>query len=505
MTRSDIVMPEAGPAAQVIAWLAGEPSADPVRDLPEMLAQLETLLRAEVTPLQMHRAVELFRVRARDVREQLVPRLVERALPLPSDLFNASTALERVNELLARGYSRLLSDPGSGVVTQSRRPEILATEALTLLTDALWMAGLKGSAPRAGLWNEAHRVFHLATVAAGSTRLPAELPRGAVQGVYKRMLALAAAQPEALTARELEWTVRYLEQCAWRAELSTQPKKDIETWDYWIDPAQDVGPVAMVRRAPPPVDGMMYFSAAELARGATGHLDQLEKALDAGGEVIPGADLPELPAGLPSAEIGKLLRKLRERWAMPPRREQVRRRSQYEVEVCIGLRAIWRMKHAGEEAAKIVQWRVVNESPGGYAIMSVEADPGSLSAGMALALRRQVGAAWSICVVRWVRSDSPRQVELGLEAISTESTPVRVGFRGGDDPGEMMPALVLPPAAGIRRHQAILAPSGAYRSRRFILVHEGERIYVAQGRLLSLDMQTAAVELFQFEYDPYPL
>lgn len=505
MTRSDIVMPDMGPAAQVIAWLAGEPSADPVRDLPEMFAQLEVLMRADVNALQLHRALELFRLRAGDVREALVPRLIERALPLPSELFNAASSLERVNEMLARGYIRVLADPGAGVVTQSRRPETLATQSLRMLTDALWLAGLKGSAPRAGLWNEAHRVFHMATVAAGSAKLPAELPRGAVQGVYKSLLALAAAQPEAMTARELEWTVRYLDQCAWRSELSTQPKKDIETWDYWIDPAQDAGPIAMVRRAPPPVEGMMYFSAAELARGATGHLERIEKALDAGGEVIPGADLPELPVGLPPAEISKLLRTLRERWAMPPRREQVRRRNQYDVDVCIGLRSIWRMKHAGEEAARIVTWRVVNESPGGYAIMSVEAAPDTLSAGMALALRRQVGAAWSICVVRWVRSDSPTQVELGLQTISNESTPVRVGFRGGDDPGEMMPGLVLPPAAGIRRHQAILAPSGAYQSRRFVLVHEGERIYVAQGRLLSLDMQTASVELFQFEYDPYPL
>ncbi len=505
MTPSDSAMIDTGPAAQVIAWLAGEPSTDPVADLPEMLNRLELLMRADVTALQLHRVLELFLQRASDVREVLVPRLIERALPLPSNLFNAASSLERVVEMLAKGYARVLADPAGGVVTQSRRPEMLAAQSLKLLTDALWLAGLKGSAPRAGLWNEAHRIFHMATIAAGSPNLPMELPRGPVQGAYKGMLALAAAQPEALTARELEWAVRYLEQCAWRAELSTQPKTDIETWDYWIDPAQDTGPIAMVRRAPPPVDGMMYFSAAELARGATAHLERIEKAVDAGGEVIPGANMPELPAGLPPTEITKLLRTLRERWAMPPRREQVRRRSQYDVEVCIGLRPIWRMKHAGEDAARIHQWRVVNESPGGYAIMSVEADPDTLSAGMALALRRQVGAAWSICVVRWVRSDSPSQVELGLQTISNESTPVRVGFRGGDDPGEMMPALVLPPVSGIRRHQAILAPSGAYQSRRFLLVHEGERIYVAQGRLLSLDMQTANVELFQFEYDPYPL
>ena len=495
-----------GTAAEVIAWLGAEPSVDPVADLPDMLRQLERLLRSEdVMPLQLHRALELFVVRVADAREALVPRLTGRSLPLPSDLFNAVSTLERVVISMANGYSRVLSDVGSAMVTQSRKPEVLSARALALLTDAVWLAALKGASPRAGVWNEAHRVFHMATVAAGSEALPAELPRGAVQGAYKAMLAMAAAQPEALTAREQEWLYQYLEQTAWRAELSTKPKTGIETWDYWIDPAQDAGPIAMVRRSPPPVEGMIYFSAAELARGATGHLERIDAALGAGGEVIPGASLPELPAGLPPQEIAKLLRSLRERWAMPPRREQMRRHNDYMVDVCIGLRSIWRLKHAGEEAAQVMSWRVQNESPGGYAIMSLEVASNTLSPGMAVALRRQVGAQWSVCVVRWVRSDAPDRVEVGLQTISNESTPVRVGFRGGEGPGEMMPGLVLPPVPGIRSHQAILAPSGAYQSRRFLLVHEGEHIYVAQGRLLSLDMQTSHVELFQFEYDPYPL
>lgn len=506
MNPSDSALPATGSAADVIAWLGGEPSVDPVADLPDMLHHLELLLRSDnVSALQLHRALELFTLRAADVREVLVPRLTERSLPLPSDLFNAASTLERITAGMANGYARVMADTGTAMVTQSRKPEVLSVRALHLLTDALWLAGLKGSAPRPGLWQEAHRIFHMATIAAGSPKLPAELPRGPVQGAYKAMLALAAAQPESLTARELEWTVRYLEQCAWRSDLSPKPKSGIETWDYWIDPAQDAGPIAMVRRSPPPVDGMIYFSAAELARGATGHLERLDKAGDTVGEVIPGANLPELPVGLPADEIVKLLRTLRERWAMPPRREQVRRHNEYAVDVCTGLRSIWRMKHAGEESARVLSWRVVNESPGGYAIMSADADPDMLSPGMALALRRQVGAHWSVCVIRWVRSDSPSRVEIGLQTISTESTPVRVGFRGGDGPGEMMPGLVLPPVPGVRNHQAILAPSGAYRSRRFLLVHEGDRLYVAQGRLLSLDMQTAHVELFQFEYDPYPL
>ena len=496
---------EAGQAAPIFAWLATEPSDDPVLDLPQLASMLDALLSADPPPGQLFRARELFLLRARDAREMLVPRLTERALPLPEALFNATSQLEAISMTLAKGYVRVMADASSAEPAPQRGPESLARQALEMLSDALWLAGMKGALARAGLWAEAHRIFHITNTEARTTKLSAALPRGPVQGAYKRLLTLAAAQPEALTARELDWTVRYLEQCAWRAELSAQPRGDIETWDYWIDPAQDDGPVAMVRRAPPPVDGMLYFSAAELARAATGHLESLERALDAGDDVLPEGDLPDLPAGLSPADISKLLRCLRERWAMPPRREQMRRRSQYDVQVCVGLRSVWRMKHAGEAAAHIVNWRVVNESPGGFAIMSVEADPGTLAAGMVLALRGEPEDPWAVCVVRWVRSDSPTQVELGLQIVSTAATPVRIGFRGGDGPGEMLSALVLPPLAGIRRHQAIIAPAGAYRSRRFLLVHEGERIYVAQGRLLSLDMQTASIELFQFEYDPYPV
>jgi hypothetical protein len=36
-------------------------------------------------------------------------------------------------------------------------------------------------------------------------------------------------------------------------------------------------------------------------------------------------------------------------------------------------------------------------------------------------------------------------------------------------------------------------------------VSDIDRVYVAQCRLLTLDIQTASLELFQFEIDPYPI
>jgi hypothetical protein len=125
---------------------------------------------------------------------------------------------------------------------------------------------------------------------------------------------------------------------------------------------------------------------------------------------------------------------------------------------------------------------------------------------MAIALRRDPKEAWSICVVRWLRSGDAGQIEMGLQIVSKGAVPVQVGFRLSSDRSvAMVDALVLPVLPALRQHQAVLAPSGTYTSRRFSLVSDIDRLYIAQGRLLSLDMQTSNVELFQFEIDPYPL
>jgi hypothetical protein len=96
-------------------------------------------------------------------------------------------------------------------------------------------------------------------------------------------------------------------------------------------------------------------------------------------------------------------------------------------------------------------------------------------------------------------------VEIGLQMVSKNAIPVRVGFRGGDNHTVLRSALVLPVLPALRQHQAVLAPAGTYASRRFTLVSDIDRVYVAQCRLLTLDIQTSSLELFQFEIDPYPI
>jgi hypothetical protein len=153
----------------------------------------------------------------------------------------------------------------------------------------------------------------------------------------------------------------------------------------------------------------------------------------------------------------------------------------------------------------ISRWVVTNESPGGYAIMQLQGRGAGLVAGVAVALRRNTQEPWNLCVVRWIRSDSTEHIEIGLQMVSRGAIPVQIGFRGTEKPQSMVRALVLPVLPALRQHQAILAPAGTYASRRFTLVSDIERVYVAQCRLLTLDLQTSSIELFQFEIDPYPI
>jgi hypothetical protein len=322
------------------------------------------------------------------------------------------------------------------------------------------------------------------------------------------MLAVAVAQPESLTARELAWLFDYLGAEADCGELSFGAPQQAST-AWWVDPAADGPPVAVLRQTPPSASAPWYFSPAPLARALALRLGKLEAELaeaeGTGAELEPfGALEAELPLGLTPLEVVSLLRRLQLRWMSPLVRELPRRRQRYAVQVCVGLRAMWALGRSAHGEGRVVDWLVLNESPGGYAIINVAGVDEALVAGEVLALRRDASEPWAVCLVRWARSDSPEQVEVGLQVIAMSYQSIQVGFRGATLQ-TMAPALALAAMEPVRRRPAILAPAGTYVSRRFVFVRDSERIYVAQGRALGLDLQTANIELFQYETDPYPI
>ncbi len=501
---------------ELLEWLKGDPADDCVADLDALLGRLPRLLELAAGTQEFAGCLQQFDERVFDVAERLKARLLEAELPLSAELRGAAG---RLVELLQEvgGVFALLGEHRDlrTLLAKARRHELslLLARALALMGDAYLVScvAAMGDPPR--LW---HRVYamlpHLDDGEGGadSDALP-EAAAVSPAAQFNRLAALAVLEPASLTARELVWAFEYLGAHSGGMELSRRPLQP-EGAVFWIDPASDGPPVARNRRAPPRGLEVINFSAMALCRRLGEQIESLERRI-ADAEALGlerETDLQDpgesgLPLGLTPLETLSLLQRMRERWSTPPSREHPRRPNQYTVQVCQGLRPIWNMlRGEGGGLGHVSRWVVFNESPGGYAIMNVSGVAGVLSAGMVLALRRSDNERWSICIVRWIRTEDAARVELGLQVVAHGCTPISIGFRGSERSATTA-ALVLPPLHGVRRNTAILAPAGTYKSRRFLIVREGRHLYVAQGRVLSLDMQTANVELFQYEIDTYPI
>lgn len=493
----------------VLGWLSGEPDDDPVNDLGRLRDHLVVAGDGSLSIAQREALLDLLRIRALDICGRFRAQLITTSLPLSRELHLPAVSLIDSLLMLAEHYRALLADLQRRWLWSKRQEMVvLGGRALGLVGEAALLGAMAGSVSPPGLWQHAHVLW----LASGRReQLDAVEPEDTMPAIcvqYRRLLTVAVSQQESLTARELQWLYDYLDVAAADAALSAQPLPT-EGVAYWIDLTEDSAPTVESRKPAPDGPDVLHFSPQPIARRIGLQIEWLEErvlqaevvGLERDGELLD-PDASGLPEGLTPVEVLSLLRRLRERWASPPVRTQPRRKHQYTVQVVAGLKAIWDVGR-GNPAA-VGEWMVFNESPGGYAILCVGGVESALSAGMIITVRRESSQPWTVCVVRWIRSDNPEQVELGLQVVAQGYTSVSIGFRGSDA-RTTAPALMLPPLPTVRPNLALVTHAGTYVSRRFVLVHEAEKLYVAQGRVLGLDMQTAAIELFQYEIDPYPI
>ncbi len=487
----------ADPTRPIIEWLNAAPSRDLSAEILALDEQLDALHGPSISSQQFQHCIELFHARAQSLAISHRHGLRTEALPLPSPILTRARALSSSLMRVAQGFERVLTDADArSGLPQKRLDETTPARALRLLGEVYLVMSQAGLEPDPELWRLAWRLYSISRNANGAVE-PAANPVETALYAYKRLLAMPSLAPAELAPAELDWAADFLGRVTTLVHVQEARPPSLDGAWYWLDPTGSAEPQACVRREAPDGRSLLFFSTTGLARRAS------ELLLRHG---TPG-DTPELAvqADFPGVQPVPLLEKLHARWSVPPRREQSRRRQDYPVQACVGLSAIWNTLRYGNDADLITEWSVINESPGGYAIMNVQGRAAGLQAGMAIALRRDPRDTWSLCVVRWIRSDAVNQIEIGLQMLSRGAIPVNVGFRGAERDVGIVRALVLPVLPALRQHQAVMAPAGTYSSRRFTLISDIDRVYVAQCRLLSLDLQTSGVELFQFEIDPYPL
>ena len=483
--------------SDTLDWFA-HPAAREVRvELAEARARLSAFSALPVSINQFHRILDLFQGRADTVATAINALLRDAGQPLAPDLLLLAQHLDHLESQICDGYLRVIKDIEHRFVRSRRRdPSSVAARALKAARERLAIAAYSAQAAPRELWAQIHHLYRVSR----ANQLPPEAAADAGR-IYREMLAFAAIQPERLSGQEVAGAADYLGRFATAVMLFDTPPTTADFRMFWVDPALDSAPVALARKLPPAGDEVVYFSCTRLGTLAAEHLRELEAGTDPAQLRLP-------PEAAKPAYRG-LLRKLHETWAEPPTRHLVRRGHSYPVRMCIGLAALARLfdSQCGDDAELATQseWTVLNESPSGFALVHATGDIGGVQTGEAVAIRAADNKPWDICIVRWVRNEPPDTVEVGLQILASSAQTVRLAFRHTPAPQPTVTALRVPALRALRAHDAILAPSGTVISQRFVMVAEDERTHVAQGRVVNLDLQTACVELFQFQDDPYPL
>ncbi|MBU0752042.1 MAG: hypothetical protein KJ787_12275 [Gammaproteobacteria bacterium] len=490
-----------------LAWLAQPPAEDPLRDLVPLRSHLAAVDEMGVAPLQLLRILELFQPRVNAVNAALKPLLNETVLPADRRLRTISQGLLDVHGGIAAAYDKVMREADSDrLQTLHRNPTSLCALAMGNLAQQMEVALLISSPPPPDMWRTAQAIYHWTMTA---TPHDATLPAGAnaVLRLFKAMLALAAAQPESFTPAELDFLLDYLQEFSGQVEFAdTLPaSNETETW-YWINDGRDQPPCAVVRRPPLAHGRNICFSCRELGRSALEHIEHL-----LAGE---GAETIGLDEATTNPALRQALHRAASRWVAPPKRHMSRRGSNSRVQVCSDLAALWRHQRgdarpvADATGITATNWMMLNESPGGLAIMHVSGNTRGITAGSALAVQPAADQPWGLCLVRWVRSDNPEHLELGLELVAAAAEAVRlIRHNGGDQLTDeaAIEAFRLPPLAATKRAEALLAAPGIHQAGTFTLVSENkDRIQLTDCTPSTLLLQTASIELFEFTRDFSP-
>ncbi|HEX8988804.1 MAG TPA: hypothetical protein VF816_12670 [Rhodocyclaceae bacterium] len=478
-----------------LAWLGAPPAADLLRDLAPMRKHLAAIADVAMPPVQYVKVMELFEARAKLASAAVKPLLLDATLPVPKRLRVIAQGLMQIHRAIASGFLRALREASPDKFrSRARPPARICAWGLAHLLQEFEIAQFISAAPAPDFWKQAEALYRMAL-----TQLGAAAPEAAeAVARMKALLAMAAGQPEGFSPREVAFLAAYLEQHADAVEIPAAGEADGE---YWVDGMHGIPPTASVRRRPGSEAALRYGCAA-MGRIARAHLARL-----AAGERPEALGLPHDAL---SADYRDVLTRAATHWESPRVRRTNRRRHGSRVQVCTNLGRLWCQSGPDAALADIElaasEWMVLNESASGYAIMHVSGKLAGLMAGSAIGVRPEAGKPWSICIVRWARSDNPEHLELGLELVAPKAEAVRIVRPGAGGESEPLPALLLPPLAALKRGEALLTARGYFAAGPFALISEASgRIRVADCLASHLQMHTACIEIFEFERLRTPL
>ena len=478
-------------AEAIPAWLAKLPNNDPFESARILVEELQRLNGTRMRATWRQDATELFLAQANLILPALDGKLARATLPFSTHSRSAAGLAEDLLAQLAYSYKLLLVEQGRRLFgfASSGRAMLPVVRAMQLLARRLAVGYRMYATNPKGVWSELHQLHHFAArrgLAAKALPRETETPAS----IYRNALLVAFADPLKLMAGDLDRLQSFLESFGDLATLSPAGQQKPGQGLFLVKPQRDLPGYALAKRHHPmPQSQDLVLNTLPLAEKL---LDQLARL---------AADEDAAALGLPAAAADPAFRDLMGRlvkhWGAVPNRRFTRLRTHARVEISVGLRGIWDfLELHGKPAPVSGEWLVTNESPRGFALLYLSGPIEPIQVGEVVGIRTRDTQTCHICVVRWVLSDKPEHLELGLEEIAPAARPVSIRKTrdAADKPAE--PVLLLPEVPSLNQAPALLASLAALDSTCELNLGELQsKLRVRATRLLE---RTVSVQVVQF-------
>jgi hypothetical protein len=516
---------------QMKKWLEDLPLLNIADTSRKLLSTLSIHNRVEYDDSLRLQLLELFRNTVRQISIELARQYVGQPLPFSEKHKAIAEQNLQLQMEMANGYKRLVLKRAdqAGDRKQLAMTTLTIQRAIRCLTDVLAVSCQTYSPYPPGIWKEIHTLYthaeplNLVDVEIDDP-LNKTLSRSKISHVYKQALLLDFCDPFHLPARMIDRVHHYLDRWASLAQLTDVKPTYNPTCQFLIDQEQDRA--GIVYSTDTPLDGRSppyrLLNTVELAR-----LAHTQLALLKNGQQPP-------PEGLQEnffQESGHdLLKRIINAWGVNPQRNF--RRSQrvgHQVDIAVGLDAInyWingglkfvvsstfvgpmpqrpqlgieEKKTAGARMSEreYSTWDVDDEGAGGLALskrgqISVLVHVGDL----VITRPPGIGSAWSVGVIRWVKSPASTSVEIGIQHLAPSAEPVVVKTVAENKmESDFLPALLLPEIKPLKQPQTLITQRGLCRPGVEIFMDNGYRLH----RISPTQLVEASHSFEQFCFD----
>lgn len=518
-------------------WLESLPLASSAEAAREIYQALYTVNRLDLAGARRRELMELYETPVAIVCNGLQTYLLNAAQPLTPKKRQLAEFIRRLQVEMAFGYKWCLRDLAA-TRFQWGKDEMLvraAERAVYHLREILVRSYQVYIPHPAEVWKEMHEIYRfMETRELNAKSIEVQTETGmralTVTDRYVQALLLGVSQPYQLPQSACQQLCLFLDGYGSRAEL--MPATDVANpvGHFLVDLNADAPPTSYPREPLPAERAhLRLLNTMNLVRAVQGFIGRLKK----------GERVADLQLGFDCREdiCSDLMQRMVSAWGLMPRRRYQRMRRNSHISVCVGLPALHFFAgdqkpfsvpgdNAPTEADPIMppeigpsgrrdasddapigavasstpsfrmnRWHVRDSSPQGMLLARYNDVSGSVRVGDLVGLHQSGNTHWTAAVVRWLKSPEGQSLELGVETLAVDVTPVAV--RADAEGATYLHALLLPPSATPRRPATLLVPRGTFSAQqKLYLVEPGRSL--RQVRPIQLVERTAAYDRIAF-------